>query len=154
MKTSLWILQGWPRIQKGYVLHDLDSIVILAFPTFASSMTGYTPYNKAYVNGTTGKLVQFSEIAPIAYVIRDRDRVDGLNEDYPVLWKGSMMIYQVHIQGRKLTDFLDSTVLSRSSSTKLYDTCDEWEDVNNTQADCQLQRDVSQCMHSQVCLVI
>ncbi|KAH7255307.1 uncharacterized protein BKA55DRAFT_592663 [Fusarium redolens] len=143
-------LATW-KLASGFFKVGLASKEVMCFMIWtAFSMTGYTPYNKAYVNGTTGKLVQFSEIAPIAYVIRDRDRVDGLNEDYPVLWKGSKMIYQVHIQGRKLTDFLDSTVLSRSSSTELYDTCDEWEDVNNTQADCQLQRDVSQCMHSQV----
>ncbi|KAM5512023.1 hypothetical protein FOXYSP1_06823 [Fusarium oxysporum f. sp. phaseoli] len=101
------------------------ALLILAFPTFASSMTGYTPYNKAYVNGTTGRLIQFPAIAPIAYVIRDGDRVDNLHKDYPVLWKGN------------------STMTSRSSA-ELYDTCDGWEDVNNTQADCQLQRDVSQ----------
>ncbi|KAH7164859.1 hypothetical protein DER46DRAFT_576180 [Fusarium sp. MPI-SDFR-AT-0072] len=64
------------------------ALFILAFPTFASSMTGYTPYNKAYVNSTTGKLVQFSEIAPVAYVIQDGDRLDGLSENNPVLWKG------------------------------------------------------------------
>lgn len=58
-------------------------------------MTGYTPYNKAYVNGTTGKLVQFSEINPVAYLIRDGDRVDGLSKDYPVLWIGSKTIHLV-----------------------------------------------------------
>ncbi|KAF5691495.1 hypothetical protein FCIRC_395 [Fusarium circinatum] len=72
------------------------ALLILAFPTFTSSMTGYTPYNKAYVNSTSGKLIQFPSIAPVA------------------------------------------------SSTELYETCDEWEDVNNVQADCQLQRDVSE----------
>ncbi|EXK38732.1 hypothetical protein FOXG_18943 [Fusarium oxysporum f. sp. lycopersici 4287] len=79
------------------------ALLILAFPTFASSVTGYTPYNKACVNGTTGKLIQFPAIAPIAYVIRDRDRVDDLHKDYPVLWKGSKAIYQAHSQVRKLT---------------------------------------------------
>ncbi|KAF4502755.1 hypothetical protein FAGAP_980 [Fusarium agapanthi] len=101
------------------------ALLILAFPTFASSMTGYTPYNKAYVNSTSGKLIQFPAIAPVAYVIRDGDRVDSLSKDYPVLWKGN------------------STRTSRSS-TELYEKCDESEDVNNVQADCQLQRDVSQ----------
>ncbi|RKK20354.1 hypothetical protein BFJ66_g6496 [Fusarium oxysporum f. sp. cepae] len=74
------------------------ALLILAFPTFAISVTGYTPYNKAYVNGTTGKLIQFPAIAPIAYVIRDGDRVDDLHKDYPVLWKGSKAIYQAHSQ--------------------------------------------------------
>ena len=67
---------------------------ILAFPTFASSMTGYTPYNKAYVNSTSGRLVQFSEIVPVAYLIKDGNRVDGLSKDYPVLWIGSKIIEQ------------------------------------------------------------
>ncbi|KAF5535755.1 hypothetical protein FMEXI_10661 [Fusarium mexicanum] len=101
------------------------ALLILAFPTFASSMTGYTPYNKAYVNSTSGKLIQFPSIAPVAYVIRDGYRVDSLGKDYPVLWKGN------------------STITSRSS-LELYETCDDPEDVNNVQADCQLQRDVSQ----------
>ncbi|EXL98613.1 hypothetical protein NOF04DRAFT_6165 [Fusarium oxysporum II5] len=66
-------------------------------------MTGYTPYNKAYVNGTTGKLIQFPAIAPIAYVIGDGDRVDDLHKDYPVLWKGN-------------------SIMTSRSSAELYDT--------------------------------
>ncbi|KAI1013370.1 hypothetical protein LB503_001434 [Fusarium chuoi] len=99
------------------------ALFILAFPTFASSMTGYTPYNKAYVNGTTGKLVQFSEINPVAYLIRDGDRVDGLSKDYPVLWIGN------------------STAIAKSPSLGLFDTCYDWDDPP---AECQLQRDVSE----------
>lgn len=57
-------------------------------------MTGYTPYNKAYVNSTSGRLVQFSEIVPVAYLIKDGNRVDGLSKDYPVLWIGSKIIEQ------------------------------------------------------------
>ncbi|KAK7582980.1 hypothetical protein V3481_012274 [Fusarium oxysporum f. sp. vasinfectum] len=99
------------------------ALFILAFPTFASSMTGYTPYNKAYVNSTTGKLVQFSEVLPVAYVIRDGDRVDGLSKDYPVLWKGN------------------STTAPGDSSVSLFDMCDDWNNVTDTS--CELQRDVS-----------
>ncbi|EWG40988.1 hypothetical protein FVEG_15207 [Fusarium verticillioides 7600] len=105
------------------------ALLILAFPTFASSMTGYTPYNKAYVNSRSGKLIQFPAIAPIAYMIRDGDRVDSLHRDYPVLWKGN------------------STITSRSS-TELYETCDEPQDLSNVQADCQLQKDVSEYIQS------
>ncbi|KAL5584457.1 hypothetical protein FOVSG1_013846 [Fusarium oxysporum f. sp. vasinfectum] len=36
--------------------------------------------------------------------------------------------------------------MTSRSSAELFDTRDGWEDVNNTQADCQLQRDVSQCV--------
>ncbi|KAF5633405.1 hypothetical protein F52700_6097 [Fusarium sp. NRRL 52700] len=104
------------------------ALLILAFPTFASSMTGYTPYNRAYVNSTSGKLIQFQAIAPIAYVIRDGDRVDGLSKDYPVLWKGSSS---------------DLTMASRYS-TELYETCNELGGIDSVQADCQLQRNVSQ----------
>ncbi|SCN63954.1 uncharacterized protein FFB20_00171 [Fusarium fujikuroi] len=100
-----------------------SALFILAFPTFASSMTGYTPYNKAYVNGTTGKLVQFSEISPVAYLIRDGDRVDGLSKDYPVLWIGN------------------STAIAKSPSLGLFDTCYDWDDPP---VECQLQRDVSE----------
>jgi hypothetical protein len=71
------------------------ALFILAFPTLVSSMTGYKPYNKAYVNSATGNLVQFSEVPPVAYLIKDGDRVDGLSKDYPVLWRGSKKIRQV-----------------------------------------------------------
>ncbi|CZR43558.1 uncharacterized protein FPRO_07525 [Fusarium proliferatum ET1] len=98
---------------------------ILAFPTFASSMTGYTPYNKAYVNSTSGRLVQFSEIVPVAYLIKDGNRVDGLSKDYPVLWIGN------------------SETIAESSSVEIFDKCNEW-DVNDTKVECQLQRDVSE----------
>ncbi|KAF5718972.1 hypothetical protein FGLOB1_1386 [Fusarium globosum] len=100
-----------------------SALFILAFPTFTSSMTGYTPYNKAYVNGTTGKLVQFSEISPVAYLIRDGDRVDGLSKDYPVLWIGN------------------STAIAKPPSLGLFDTCYDWDDPL---VECQLQRDVSE----------
>ncbi|KAF5559650.1 hypothetical protein FNAPI_4634 [Fusarium napiforme] len=69
------------------------ALFILAFPTFVSSMTGYKPYNKAYVNSTAGNLVQFSEVPPVAYLIKDGDRVDGLSKDYPVLWRGNVQLY-------------------------------------------------------------
>ncbi|KAF5545559.1 hypothetical protein FPHYL_10702 [Fusarium phyllophilum] len=101
------------------------ALFILAFPTFASSMTGYTPYNKAYVNSTTGKLVQFSEVAPVAYLIKDGDRVDGLSKDYPVLWRGN------------------STPIAKSASIELFDSCYVWE-TNDTDIECRLQRDVSE----------
>lgn len=32
METYFGILQGWPRIQKGHVLHYLDSIIHSCFP--------------------------------------------------------------------------------------------------------------------------
>jgi hypothetical protein len=68
------------------------ALFILAFPTFASSMTGYTPYNKAYVNGTDGRLVQFSDISPIAYIIHDGDRLDGYDRDFPVPWRSGEIL--------------------------------------------------------------
>ncbi|RBR15069.1 hypothetical protein FVER53590_03191 [Fusarium verticillioides] len=98
------------------------ALLILAFPTFASSMTGYTPYNKAYVNSRSGKLIQFPAIAPIAYVIRDGDRVDSLHRDYPVLWKGNLL----------------QSSMKRVMSLK----------TSNVQADCQLQKDVSEYIQS------
>ncbi|SCO31282.1 uncharacterized protein FFNC_01974 [Fusarium fujikuroi] len=101
------------------------ALLILAFPTFASSMTGYTPYNKAYVNSTSGRLLQFSEIVPVAYLIKDGNRVDGLGKDYPVLWTG------------------DSTTIAKSSSIEIFDKCNEL-DVNYTKVECQLQREVSE----------
>ncbi|KAF5637331.1 uncharacterized protein FTJAE_5746 [Fusarium tjaetaba] len=96
------------------------ALFILGFPTFASSMTGYTPYNKAYVNSTSGKLVQFSEVSRVAYLIKDGDRVNGLSKGYPVLWRGNL-----------------------TAVDKFNDRCDVM-DINDTGVECQLQRDVAE----------
>jgi hypothetical protein len=107
--TTWKLVSGFFKIglasKKAMCFMIWTALFILAFPTFASSMTGYTPYNKAYVNSTTGKLVQFSEVLPVAYVIRDGDRVDGLSKDYPVLWKGSETIYQLQMWSPGLQAF-------------------------------------------------
>src|SRR5688572_19957539 len=59
--TTWKLVSGFFKIglasKKAMCFMIWTALFILAFPTFASSMTGYTPYNKAYVNSTTGKLV-------------------------------------------------------------------------------------------------
>ncbi|KAH6869687.1 hypothetical protein B0T10DRAFT_523526 [Thelonectria olida] len=49
---------------------------ILGFPTFASSMTGYTTADKAYLELRDGKMYQLSNATPVAYLIRDGDRIN------------------------------------------------------------------------------
>ncbi|KAF5593181.1 hypothetical protein FPCIR_5387 [Fusarium pseudocircinatum] len=71
------------------------------------------------------KLVQFSEVAPVAYLIRDGDRVDGLSKDYLVLWRGN------------------APNIAKPSSIYLFDECTVW-DLNDTSVECRLQRDVSE----------
>lgn len=66
---------------------------IVAFPTLASSMTGYTPKNEAYINTTSGRLSPFTDVFPAAYVIHDGNRVEGFTKEYGIPWKS----------GKKLT---------------------------------------------------
>ncbi|KAF4966334.1 hypothetical protein FSARC_5962 [Fusarium sarcochroum] len=68
-------------------------LFILGFPTFASSMTGYTPFQAAYINGSTGSLIGFSEVYPLAYIIHDGNRSDGLDIDYLVPWIDYILEY-------------------------------------------------------------
>ncbi|KAK7422060.1 hypothetical protein QQX98_001802 [Neonectria punicea] len=56
---------------------------VLATPTFASSMTGYTTADKAYVTLNDDNMFQFSEAKPVAYVIHDGSRI-GLDNNYAV----------------------------------------------------------------------
>lgn len=69
------------------------AMFIIAFPTFAGSMTGYTPKNEAYINADNGRLNPFTDILPAAYVIHDGNRVEGFTKEYGVPWKS----------GKKLT---------------------------------------------------
>jgi hypothetical protein len=63
------------------------AIFIVAFPTLAGSMTGYTPKNEAYINSDTGRLNPFTDILPAVYVIHDGNRVEGFTKEYGVPWK-------------------------------------------------------------------
>jgi hypothetical protein len=69
------------------------AMLIVAFPTLAGSMTGYTPKNEVYVNASSGRLNPFIDVLPAAYVIHDGNRVDGFTKEYGVPWKS----------GKKLT---------------------------------------------------
>lgn len=63
-------------------------LYVLAWPTFASAMTSYTPSTQALVNTTDGSYVPLSDMYPIAYTIHDGWRI-GLDGDYPVLYVGN-----------------------------------------------------------------
>ncbi|KAJ4318718.1 hypothetical protein N0V84_006711 [Fusarium piperis] len=62
------------------------ALLILAFPTVASSMTGYTTVNKAYIEVPETGLIEFSTTYPAAYVIHDGSRI-GLQDEYLVRLK-------------------------------------------------------------------
>jgi hypothetical protein len=67
------------------------ALLILAFPTVASSMTGYTTVNKAYIEVPETGLVEFSATYPGAYVIRDGSRI-GLHDGYVVRFRDGAKI--------------------------------------------------------------
>ncbi|KAF5021781.1 hypothetical protein F66182_6156 [Fusarium sp. NRRL 66182] len=69
---------------------------ILAFPTYASSMTGYVPYNEAYIRTNDGNLVRLIDASPAAFIIHDAYRITAsgsFTEDYLVTWKDDASIY-------------------------------------------------------------
>lgn len=56
---------------------------ILAFPTIASAMTGYTGNVAAFVPDNSGNFVKFESFLPVLYVIHDGDRINK-TKDYIV----------------------------------------------------------------------
>ncbi|KAI2464921.1 hypothetical protein F4781DRAFT_50200 [Annulohypoxylon bovei var. microspora] len=73
---------------------------ILIFPTLASAMTGYTPVNKAFIQGKSGNLIPFSDFKAVAYVVHDGDRINLTSDAYitrslnpyyadPIIWGGN-----------------------------------------------------------------
>lgn len=72
-------------------------LFIIGFPTFASSMTGYTPFQAAYIISTEGSLIGFSEVFPLAYIIHDGNRTEGLTAEYYVPWKEGKVIRPLNV---------------------------------------------------------
>lgn len=58
-------------------------IFVMAWPTIAAAMTGYSSNNTGLVNLTDNTQVPFSLFKPVLYVIHDGSRV-GLSDDYIV----------------------------------------------------------------------
>lgn len=61
----------------------LTMIFVLAFPTIASAMTGYSANNQAVVKTDDTKQVLFSQFVGVEYVIHDGNRVN-LSINYPI----------------------------------------------------------------------
>lgn len=59
----------------------LSLIFIFSFPTIAGSMSGYTSFNDAYMNTTDRRLVLFSTVRPVAFVIHDGNRAKDFGTD-------------------------------------------------------------------------
>ncbi|RGP70134.1 hypothetical protein FSPOR_4246 [Fusarium sporotrichioides] len=59
---------------------------ILAFPTMASSMTGYTAFNNPYITTSDDGLSPLNDLNPVAYIIHDGDRATNLSENFIVPW--------------------------------------------------------------------
>ncbi|KAI2621152.1 hypothetical protein GGR54DRAFT_90698 [Hypoxylon sp. NC1633] len=66
----------------------LSIAFLLAWPTLASAMSGYTTIGKAFVTNYDGSYIPFSEFQPIAYMIHDGWRVN-LTGDYAVSYSSS-----------------------------------------------------------------
>lgn len=71
------------RSKPTMVFMILTMIFVLAFPTLASAMTGYSANNEAVVKTDDVKQVLFSEFKDLQYVIHDGDRVN-LSINYPI----------------------------------------------------------------------
>ncbi|QPC69020.1 hypothetical protein HYE67_011251 [Fusarium culmorum] len=72
---------------------------ILAFPTIAGSMTGYTTFNNAYIGSSDERLFPYQDVKPVAYVIHDGSRVPGFTDDYIVPWRSNTQRYGYDASG-------------------------------------------------------
>lgn len=69
----------------------MTMLLIIAFPTLASAMTGYRPNSKAFVVDNTGSLVPFESFSLVAYVIHDGDRIN-LSPDQVIAFSSKFRI--------------------------------------------------------------
>lgn len=76
----------------------MSMMFVIAFPTLASAMTGYTPAIQAFVRRDDSSFVLFSELELTAYVIRDGTRLN-LTKDYAVSFTNS----DKNFEGRMLS---------------------------------------------------
>ncbi|KAI1209380.1 uncharacterized protein F4807DRAFT_91772 [Annulohypoxylon truncatum] len=74
------------KIAMGFMVWSM--IFLMAWPTVASAMTGYTSVREALVLDYNGHYIPFREFQPIAYIIHDGWRVN-LTGDYIVSLFGS-----------------------------------------------------------------
>jgi len=82
------------RSRVAMVFIVLTMAFVLAFPTLASAMTGYTANSASFVEDTAGNLISFAQFKPLAYMIHDGWRI-GLTGDYPIPWETDHNSYRV-----------------------------------------------------------
>ncbi|KPM44322.1 hypothetical protein AK830_g2296 [Neonectria ditissima] len=106
---------------------------VLASPTFASSMTGYTTADRAYVTLNDDNMFSFSEAKPIAYMIHDGSRI-GLENDYAVPFAEN--------SGARISKYmyLPDTMCYNDSATSY-----SYNNGDYSELSCGLQTNVSQC---------
>ncbi|RSL63589.1 hypothetical protein CEP54_005129 [Fusarium duplospermum] len=102
------------------------ALLILAFPTVASSMTGYTTVNKAYIEVPETGLIEFSTTYPVVYVIHDGSRI-GLRDEYLV----------------RLRDYSFGDPMIDGDSYLPGSYCHDWETREDVEKGCSLQHDIS-----------
>lgn len=74
------------RVAMVYIIATM--IFILAWPTLASAMTGYTSAESAFLLDQDENLMSMSGVHPLAYVIHDGERIDGLDGEYLIPYDG------------------------------------------------------------------
>ena len=74
------------RIAKVFIV--LTMVFVLAFPTLASAMTGYTSKVGAFVQDRDQNLIQFSQYKLLAYIIHDGWRI-GFSGNYPIVYQNA-----------------------------------------------------------------
>ncbi|RSL60113.1 hypothetical protein CEP53_005560 [Fusarium sp. AF-6] len=102
------------------------ALLILTFPTVASSMTGYTTVNKAYIEVPETGLIEFSTTHPAIYVIHDGSRI-GLQDEYLV----------------RLQDYSYGNSIIDGDSYLPGSYCQNWETREEVGEGCSLQYDIA-----------
>lgn len=65
------------RVAMTFIIASMA--LIMAWPTLASSMTGYTPDGGAFIKNYDGGFTPFEDFYPLAYTIHDAWRIYGNN---------------------------------------------------------------------------
>ena len=96
----------------------LSMLFVIAFPTLAGAMTGYTPAIQAFVRRDDSSFVLFSELELTAYVIHDGARINRTNGHVVPLTSSDKASEGRMLSQRNATDPLEALEITRCPAVR------------------------------------
>jgi hypothetical protein len=125
-------------------------IYVLAWPTLASAMTGYTATSRSVVTDRQQNFIGFESFTQVAYIIHDGWRIN-LDGDFIVPFDeitskhGAMNLRMLFISWRPTNKQTGEPIVRQSDGRVSNTNCDVSDSLSNWNDMCFLSRNVSQC---------